>query len=72
MVCSRHPVAPACTWGNIGEVKCVPLLWKGKLGVFEGAHGTEPVGLLGGEVGHDKHTFKKKKKKKKKIDAPSF
>ena len=22
-----------------------------------GTHGTKPVGLLGGEVGHDKHTF---------------
>ena len=25
-----------------------------------GTHGTKPVGLLGGEVGHDKHTIHKK------------
>ena len=31
----------------------------GELQVLAGTHGTKPVGLWGGEVGHDKHTIKK-------------
>ena len=48
---TRSHLQPACTWGNSGEGKCVC------------THEIKPVGLQGGEVGHDKHTFNKKIKK---------
>ena len=69
VVCSRHPATPACTTGNKGQGKvCLKLIPRvtplnaQKLKVSEGTHGTDPMGLLGGEVGLEKHTVHNKKK----------
>ena len=37
----------------------------GELKVLEGTHGTKPMGLLGGEVGFEKHTKRQQKNKKR-------
>ena len=45
--------------GQIHLILWVTLLNAGELKVREGTHETEPMGLLGGEVGLEKHTRQK-------------
>ena len=47
--------------GQIHLILWVTLLNAGELKVREGTHETEPMGLLGGEVGLEKHTTPQKK-----------
>ena len=74
LVCSRHLVAPSCTWVIGGEGKYV-LMALPQVTLLNGrefreqvvAHRTDHLEPWGGQVGSEKHKKKKKKKPKKKL-----